>query len=143
MIPVAQKNLHRPNEGVWGDCHAACIASLLEVPLEDVPNFGHGGPDGDEFNRRVRKYLGSHGLAMGSAAFDGTLEAVLRMMKLINPDVYYILGGRSKTGVDHSVIAFEDEIVHDPSINQSGIIGPCEDGFIWVTFIVAGLTSRY
>jgi hypothetical protein len=49
---------------------------------------------------------------------------------------------RSRTNVDHSVIAFENQIVHDPSLNNSGIIAPCDDGFIWVTFIVAGVTVK-
>jgi hypothetical protein len=142
VTPVKQRNKHRPKEGVWGDCHRACIASLLDLPLDDVPHFGDGGPAGEEFNDRVNHFLRSRNLAQGSAAFAGSLESVLEMMKFINPGIYYILGGRSRTNVDHSVIAFENQIVHDPSLNNSGIIAPCDDGFIWVTFIVAGVTVK-
>lgn len=140
MTPTKQRNLHRPKEGIWGDCHRACLASLLDLPYDSVPHFGDGGPDGGEFNRRVTEWLAKQKLGQGSAAFEGELDAVLRMMKLVNPGVYYILGGRSRTGVNHSVIALEDEIVHDPSINGSGIVEPCDDGFYWVTFIVTGGT---
>lgn len=140
MTPTKQRNLHRPGEGVWGDCHSACLASMLDLPLDDVPHFGEGGPDGQEFNRRVREWLSIRGLGQASAAFEGELDAVLRMMRHVNPGVYYILGGRSLTGVNHSVVALENRIVHDPSLNESGIVRPCEDGFYWVTFLVCGAT---
>lgn len=32
MIPVRQHN-HDPLNGVWGNCHSACMASILELPI--------------------------------------------------------------------------------------------------------------
>jgi len=26
---------HRPEQGIWGDCHRTCIANILEKPAED------------------------------------------------------------------------------------------------------------
>jgi len=40
MIPVDQKVLTVPG----GDCFSACVASLLELPLEAVPYFMGDGP---------------------------------------------------------------------------------------------------
>lgn len=37
MIPVDQ--LHQTEEDPKGDCLAACVASILEVPLTEVPDF--------------------------------------------------------------------------------------------------------
>lgn len=33
MIKVYQECIHAPHLGSWGDCHRACIASILELPL--------------------------------------------------------------------------------------------------------------
>jgi hypothetical protein len=138
MKPVKQRNLHKPDEGIYGDCHRAVIASLLELEIEEVPHFGDEAPDGREFYRRVREFLLTKDLIDVNIVYNAELSGVLKVMKSMNPGLYYILGGLSKTGVDHSVICFEDEIVHDPSINQSGIVGPCKnDGLYWVTFLVS------
>ncbi len=39
MIPLMQRNHHDPANGIYGDCHRAAIASLLELPMDDVPHF--------------------------------------------------------------------------------------------------------
>lgn len=135
MKALKQRNRHRPNDGIFGDCHRAAVASILELPLDGVPHFGEGGPDGDEFSRREREFLALRGLVPIYIPYPGeSLEQVFRCIKSLNPDIYYLLGGVSKTGVNHTVVARNDEIVHDPSLNDSGIIGPCVDGFYWVTF---------
>lgn len=38
MIPVEQRQLYVPDEST-GDCWKCCIASILELPYEDVPHF--------------------------------------------------------------------------------------------------------
>lgn len=38
MKPVRQLYRHDPANGVYGDCWRACIASVLELPIEDVPH---------------------------------------------------------------------------------------------------------
>lgn len=43
MKPVHQTNFQRGT----GNCFAACLASILEMPLEEVPNFCHEGSDAD------------------------------------------------------------------------------------------------
>lgn len=142
MIPLKQRNRHRPAEGIWGDCHRAAIASVLELPLDDVPNFGEGGPNGEEFARRERDWLKGVGLVPIQVPFDAALDQVFRCVRAINPDVYFLLGGRSRTGVNHTVVGFNDAIVHDPSLDDAGIVGPCEDGYFWVTFFGCICASR-
>ena len=39
MKPVMQTKFTTEDMTVHGNCHAACIASILELPLEDVPAF--------------------------------------------------------------------------------------------------------
>lgn len=65
MTPVKQRYKHDPENGVWGDCHRAAVASVLDLALDDVPHFADGGAGGEEFERRVREYLLSRGLVVG------------------------------------------------------------------------------
>ena len=39
MKPVDQEFVHRPDIGQHGDCQRAVIASLLELPITEVPHF--------------------------------------------------------------------------------------------------------
>lgn len=140
MIPLKQRNRHNPEEGVWGDCHRAAIASVLELDLDDVPHFADGGPTGEEFMRREQAFLRSLGLVRIAVPYDAPLEKVLECVRVLNPGVYYLLGGKSRTGVDHTVIGLNGQIVHDPSLDNSGIVGPCEsDGLYWLTFFGAAV----
>lgn len=143
MIPVTQRFKHDPDNGVWGDCHRAVIASLLELPIDEVPHFCDqgkkiSGPDTDD-----RQWLRSRGLTPINMAFPGTttLDDVLTTVENCNPGLLFILGGTSRNGTGHSVVAGRGEILHDPSIDQSGIVGPMEDGLWWVTFLGAAITS--
>jgi hypothetical protein len=134
MKPIKQRYRHQPGKGIYGDCHRAAIASILELPLDDVPHFGDGGPDADEFERRTQAWLRTRGIVGIQVPYSGDLGHMFRCIKALNPGVYYLLGGESRTGVNHTVVCLNDEIVHDPSLNESGIIGPCDDGYYWVTY---------
>jgi hypothetical protein len=67
------------------------------------------------------------------------LDDVLSWVGANNPNAYWLLGGFSKTGVNHTVIARGNRITWDPSLDDSGIVGPCTDGFFWATFLVPTL----
>ena len=55
MMPVYQTVLEPPH----GNCLQACIASLFELPLEDVPNFMAYGSG---WRTKYRKFLKTFGL---------------------------------------------------------------------------------
>lgn len=140
MTPVMRSIPHDPSNGLYGDCHRACIASLLDLPLEEVPHFAHDNPSGEVFWDRQSVFLDSHGLAGVNVAFvEGTTREHLRRYCRTNcPGVYCILGGTSPLGVDHSVVACDGDVVHDPSGHppEEAIVGPCGDGVYWLTFFV-------
>jgi hypothetical protein len=137
--PLKQRNRHNPERGVYGDCHRACVASILELSLDEVPHFCDGDPGPEAWTAAERSWLREKGLAPVSVAFAATLAEVFAYMLRVNPGVFYILGGTSKNGTGHSVIALEDRIVHDPSLDDSSIVGPMEDGYVWVTVYSVGL----
>lgn len=150
MTPVFSQVRHDPDGKVWGDCHRAAVATVLDLPLLAVPHFSDGWPSGDEFKRRERKFLASHGLVPIDLVYTPPAECghelILRVVGDMNPGVPYILGGTSRHRVDHSVVCLDDRIVHDPSRDEdgtaAGIVGPCADGWYWITFFGAKSLGR-
>ncbi len=145
IVPQKQANRHRPEEGVFGDCHRTCIAMILGLERDEVPHFLHDDPGADVFRQRVGEWLGARGKFELFMIWDGTtpLEDVLRTVDHLNPGVPFILGGESRTGVNHSVVCQHGEIVGDPSLTDAGIVAPTQpDGHWWVTFIVGRPDGR-
>lgn len=143
MIKQKQLFRHKPEEGLYGDCHRTCIACLMDCDVTDVPNFGEHYGNVEAFFAAEKAFLKSRNLAMVNIPFVGdSLENTLNAMKVANPGQYFILGGQSRTGVNHSVIACDGEIVWDPSLTDAGIIGPCSDTYYWVSFLVPLWTTR-
>lgn len=136
MIKHIQRFRHKPEEGIFGDCHRTCFACLMDLEPEEVPNFGEHYADPVAFKREVDKFLALKGYLCLEFPSDCELDFLFTLMDNINPKAYYILGGLSRTGVNHSVIGLGNQIYHDPSQTQAGIIGPCTDGFYWITFLV-------
>lgn len=146
MIPVKQRNRHDPENGIYGDCHRAALASLLELPIDDVPHFCEGPDDGGT-TKRERKWLAQRGLTSINIVYPGetSLDDVLTTVEAVNLGVMFILGGTSTAGCGHSVVAGCGRILHDPSLTNTGdhsIVGPMEDGYWWLTFIGAAVTVR-
>lgn len=138
MKPVFQGIRHDPANGRWGDCHRAAIATVLALPLEDVPHFGDGNPPTDVFWAREREFLTRFNLRGVQCAYAGELADVMRTIAALNgPDVVWLLGGKSPRGTNHTVVCRGGALVHDPSPLGGGLVAPCEDGWWWVTFFVA------
>ncbi|HYC63550.1 MAG TPA: hypothetical protein VEC14_02375 [Reyranellaceae bacterium] len=136
MRYVKQRIEHDPDNGRWGDCHRAAVASVLQLPYEAVPHFMDHGVSAAEAGRIEREWLHSIGLTMICLPFNADLSHLLSGLGACAPDVHYILGGTSRNGTGHSVVCRGGEIVHDPSPVESGIVGPMDDGFFWTTFFV-------
>ncbi|MBT2142704.1 MULTISPECIES: hypothetical protein [unclassified Rhodanobacter] len=145
MIERKQLYRHKPEEGQIGDCFRTSIACLLDLEPAAVPHFGVS--DFDASGRAAKHsqtaeaeaWLAERGLAQVHVAYGGELDDVLAAVGSLNPKAYYLLGGRSRTGVNHAVIGCGNRIAWDPSLTDAGIVGPCSDGLFWVTFIVPSL----
>ncbi len=112
-----------------GNCFQACIASILEVSLDSIPNFNRNGPDGfwDIFN-----------------TFNWSTNYVLvdfypgdRNFNYF-ADAYVIAVGespRAKGEKDkkHCVVFKEGKMVHDPHPSGDGILGEPEFFTILIT----------
>lgn len=136
MIFHKQRHRHQPHRGVHGDCHRAALASIFELPLDAVPHFAEGSPPVAEFNRRIEDWLNERNLTSWTAPMQGELQRVLDALGNGSPSAYWLLSGRSKSGVDHTVIGRRGRIVHDPSPDNVGVIAPGAGGCFWVTFLL-------
>ncbi len=128
-----QLNLHDPDNGIYGDCFRTCIANLFQLKPDQVPHFYKGGKEKEEVDQ-VHDWLKERGWRMLSFAY--ACPAVKDMLdyfsKSFSGDFYYMIGGRSKTGANHAVICLNDKIIFDPSIEDSGIVGPMSDRFFYI-----------
>lgn len=64
------------------------------------------------------------------------LHGLLRFMGDSNPNAYYMLGGCSPRGTNHSVICCGDGFEWDPHPEGGFLIGPMDHGYYVVTFIL-------
>lgn len=108
MKPVFQHKF-----GSGGSCFTACIASILEVDLKDIPNFVDHGQD---WMCVLWKYLDPMGLSYTSHHFRPGEPP-----KFI-PEGYHTISGYAPRGYRHSVVGFRGQFVHDPFPNGGGLI---------------------
>jgi hypothetical protein len=88
------------------DCFEACIASIGEVTIADVPHTP--GP-------RSRRD------AMRAAASIGRLLSVVENRPAVKPKGYHVAVGKTPSGSWHACVALNGSIVHDPSRDNVGL----------------------
>lgn len=117
MKPVLQTIL---DDGI-GNCMAACIASLLELQIEDVPNFVAEEKPGDCWLAICNRWLAQRGLCLAMVGGDG--------LKWLPDGVPYIVSCESPRSTPskpkrHAVImanrGWATDILHDPYPNDTG-----------------------
>lgn len=126
---------HDPAAGIHGDCDRTSIACLLELPRDSVPHFFADGATPEQAHALRHAWLQERGLVEFQVHYDGALPLsdLLAVMEHNNPGTEWILQGASKNGTNHCVVCCGGEIVWDPALDDSGIVGPCDDGYWWAT----------
>lgn len=114
MKKVNQKIMNFVN----GDCYRACICSILEKELEDIPNFQKDG--NEKFAENLDKWISDSGFRL--------LEIVNSdsdYLKKAIKDCYVIASGTSPRDKNklHAVVWYNGEVVHDPHPDNTGLIG--------------------
>lgn len=112
MKPVKQSKLYYPDAIHSGNCLAACLASLLELPLWMVPPF-EDMFGRNEWRARISEWLKLvHDMEM--VRTDGHQPEGL-------PE-FYVTCGMSSRGVGHAVIYSAGALVHDPHPSGDGVV---------------------
>lgn len=137
MTPVLQDNL----EDHRGNCLAACVASVLDIPLEQVPNFRLDADKRDMFDTLVDWLKEEHGKNIVGLRFyrgdgpleENTVDRIINSAFVNGRQHYVILNGlsprRTASGEKkyHSVVARSSgwgfEVVHDPHPDGTGLEG--------------------
>lgn len=106
MKPVDQTTFGAPG----GNCLSACIASLLHLPIEEVPYFMSNDINGTAWVQKLSEWLklrGFYPLFLGGWA------------KVPGPHIWR---GKSPRGVaTHAVIGIGDVMIHDPHPSRAGV----------------------
>lgn len=121
MKPVDQASLD--------DCLMASVASVLEVPLENLPVLGPGHKDGSWYD------------VLQAALRERGFELIYSENRpRFKPHGYHVAGGPSPRGCvgGHAVVCLDGRIVHDPHPSRAGV----PDIEHWyMIFPIAGETS--
>jgi hypothetical protein len=97
-----------------GNCFEACLASLLEMPIDDVVKI----PDGEARNwfRLVNEWLSTLGLFFIEFTADDETTKYW--------GYHIIIGSSSGSRLErHAVVGYNGEMVFDPHPDRSGLVG--------------------
>jgi hypothetical protein len=98
-----------------GNCLQASLASILELPLDQVPHFCAIDPADD--------YAWS--TAMNAWLEDRFgLRVIYLQPKGWTPEGYHLLDGESPRGSMHSTVGYRGALVHDPHPEGGGVTDP-------------------
>lgn len=123
--------------GLGGDCWAACIATVLDLPRADVPHFVNTqGPEeerGDAlWYRASRAWLQEHtGLDLWAYTPDDIWppREAFADLPADTRQLYALASGQSPRGdwLHGVVIDLDGHVVHDPHPARAGVVGPFVD----------------
>ena len=105
-------------EGHHGNCFSACLASIFECDISDVPDFFDlSGDDDALWWKGVRDWLRMRGfgimcLTLTDPSFVGKFEG------------WFIVSGKSERGLDHATVWEGGVMRHDPHPSNKGIAVP-------------------
>lgn len=140
MIPVKQTKRGGPDVPPEdrGDCWSACIASILEVPIEAVP-VPHSDDPEHHWWDVTQRAVEPHGFEVVKADY------------VVYPYGYWIAGvpslnlGRDRHGrpVPHVIVMQGGQVAHDPSLGKTFAAGtPIEEVDVFDAYVLVPLVIR-
>lgn len=140
MRPVPQRITdHDPTRGLYGDCFKCCLASVLELPYEDVPNFfAYPGEDPWPGWDACIEWLDQRGLFLFYQSLRADALDSMLVRRWLNG--HHLMFGRAKGLPDssHCVVALRGREVFNPHPNRSLVFGPYQDYTYGVAVICRG-----
>jgi len=107
--------------GSESDCLEACVASVLELDLSQIPNFFAGDED---WFVNLEKFLAEFDLQPLRLDAGETRDHW-------TPSGYHLIWGTTRRSTFHSVVGWAGEMVHDPHPDRTGLLAD----EVWMVFI--------
>lgn len=107
-----------------GNCVAACVATLVGVPLDQVPHFIEFGIVYGDSEDVGAVSTGNNWWAMllGYLAAKGYWPVELEALTDAETDEFLLVAGMSPRGLLHQVIYRGDRLWHDPHPSRDGVL---------------------
>lgn len=124
MVPVAQTKLSDNEKSIHGNCLAACVASLFEIQIDEVPAWEEMGNDGSWGDSFI-KFIESRGYAYEGLIAPRSSSWLKDVLSISNGiDGYFIVGGKSPrmNRRGHAVIYKDGVMIHDPHPSGDGLL---------------------
>jgi len=109
MKPVFQS---RFGKGV-GNCFQACVASIFEMDLWEVPDFCNIYPN-DRWQQEYHAWLNKRGLSVLPISLESVSTDDYRFR-----DAELIVSGLNADGVGHSTVWCNGKMIHNPNPNPN------------------------
>ena len=122
MIKQHQTIFGDGKEGERGNCFATAIACILEVPVDQIPNFCNE----DDWRWATNKWLKPRGLFYVDIAIPPDMRGELLTMYA----GYHVISGDGPRGLRHSVVGQAGKMIHDPHPSGAGLVTEEEFGFL-------------
>jgi len=123
MKPVYQTLFGEPH----GNCLQAAVASMLDLELNEVPNFMEA--DGDAWFDALTDFLSEHGL------YALRLNAAPHCV----PHGYHLMSGPSPRGPFwHELVGYRGKAVHDPYPGGECRLETVEEYMVFVALLNGG-----
>lgn len=134
MIPVEQRALHNPEKGIMGDCFSAVVASMLHLPIEEVPLFA--AYEEGVWLKELNRWLFQYNLCYIAIQLDSAETAIEWIQNLGIKNLYHEAAGDSPRfpGTGHSTIGKDGMCIFDPHPEGTGVTN--EDHY-WVGLFVS------
>ena len=120
MTPQNQEYVHNPEQGIFGDCFRATLASLLDKPISEVPHFLYDN-NGDAFQGRLHRFLNDLGYIW--IDFSSWDLAQWKINCSVNVPIYHAISDISPRFPDslHCVVGCDGKVFFDPHPSKAGL----------------------
>lgn len=107
--------LERVDQRTETDCLRCCLATVLGLPYEDVPDFVNEYPG--QWADEMSRWLAARGLSMVRVQATGDGELLHSIYA--GPSSFWIASGQSERGRNHAVVYRGAEPYHDPHASRA------------------------
>ncbi len=132
-----------------GNCYTACVASVLELPLKDVPNWASLLADNyseGAWNEAINEWSRERGFYILTTTAPKDPEEDFVAKGEILQGIHHLIGGKARADdgslVNHSVVGLNGKMVWDPNQKRNNGLEIVEDYSVFVPLDPATLVRK-